>query len=215
MNDGRERAYQSWRKFLDPDDLKANLVRASVYLASYELLKSAVVENPRGFFNMAQSLVGKDSPEYKLEVIALHPKDRFHASCLWFRKMEAIDDDDVTVIENIRQHRNEIAHELPKYLADSRFAVNMQLLDSIHFMVGKIERWWIREIEMGANPDFDHVDRDSLPDSEIQGGNLIMMDLIHKISHGQDHELRQLLEVFRKVWGKDQGGSNKRAGGDA
>jgi hypothetical protein len=43
---------KDWEKFLNPDSLKANLVRASVYLASYELLKSAVVENPRGFINM-------------------------------------------------------------------------------------------------------------------------------------------------------------------
>ncbi len=210
MDSKRERACRSWEKFLDPDDLKANLVRASVYLSSYELLKRAVVENPRGFFNMGHSPIGQDSPEYKADVIALYPKDRFHASCLWFRQMQAIDDDDVTVIEQIRTHRNDIAHELPKYLADSQFAVNMQLLDSIHFMVGKIERWWIREIEMGSHSEFDHVDRDAIPDNEIQGGNMIMMDLIHKIIHGQDQELRQLLEVFRKVWEKDEVDSNNQ-----
>ena len=210
----RERAYKSWKKFLDPNDLKANLVRASVYLSSYELLKSAVVENPRGFFNMGHSPVEEDSPEYQAEVIALHPKDRFHASCLWFKKMEAIDDDDMTMIGQIRTHRNDIAHELPKYLADSRFAINMQLLDMIHVMVGKIERWWIREIEMAVNPDFYQADVESIPDNEVQSGNMIMMDLINKIIHGQDQELTQLLEVFRKVWRQEQGSSNKTTGDD-
>lgn len=211
MSADREQAYESWRKLLDPDDLKANLVRVSVYLASYELLKATVVEKPRWFLSIGHSAVGKDSPEYRTKVLALHHKDRFHASCLWFRKMEAIDDDDLKVIEQIREHRNDIAHELPKYLAESRFAVNMQLLDSIHFMVGKIERWWIRKIEMGVNPDFDDVDPDSIPDSEIRGGNSIIMDLIHKIIHGQDDELRRLLDVFGSVWEKEQGGASTPA----
>jgi hypothetical protein len=206
MDDKRDNAYQSWTKLLDPEQLKANLIRASIYLSSYELLKSAVVRNPRGFFNMGHPVPGEDSPEYKAEVVALHPRDRFHASCLWFKKMDAIDDSDVTTIEEIRTHRNDIAHELPKYLGDSRFQVNMQLLDSIHFMLSKVERWWIREIEMGVDYQHDNVDIDAIPNKEIKSGTMVMMELIHKITHGQEDELKQWLEVFRQVWDSDQGG---------
>ena len=202
MDSEREQAYRSWKKFLDPDDLKANLVRASVYLSSYELLKWVIVERPRQFFSTVHL-----QKKYKAEVIALHSKDPFHASCLWFQKMQAIDGDDATMVEEIRRHRNDIAHELPKYLTDSRFVVNMQLLDSVHFLVGKIERWWIREIEMPVNPDFDPVDVGSIPDREIQSGIMIVMDVIHKVVHGQDQELRQLLEKL-----KDSGDSGDTIG---
>lgn len=196
-------------KILNPDMLKTNLVRASVYLASYELLKSAVIDNPRGFINMGHTVPGEDGPEYEEDVVALCPKDRFHASCLWFRKMDAIDDADLSVIGQIRTHRNEIAHELPKYIGDSRHAVNMQLLDSIHFLIGKIERWWIREIEMEVNSNYDDVDRNAVPDHQIHSGRMIMMDWIHKVIHGQEDDLRRLLNFHRSLWKKDQGGSNK------
>ena len=214
MNDKRDRACRSWEKLLTPDALKANLVRASVYLASYELLKTVVVENPRRFFNMGHSPIGEDSPAYKAEVIAQYPKDRFKASCLWFQKAEAIDGEDVATLEQIRAHRNEIAHELPKYLADSQFGVNTQLLDSIYFMASKIERWWIREVEMQVNSEFDDADKDVIPDSKIQGGTTIMLDLIHKIIHGQDQELSQLLDVLRTVWKEDPEGPSKSGATD-
>lgn len=199
-------AGKDWEKFLDPDSLKTNLVRASVYLASYELLKSAIVENPRGFINMGNPDPSTDGQKYSEDVVSLNPKDRLHASCLWFHKMGAIDDADITTIKDIRNHRNEIAHELLKYIGDSRYAVNMQLLDSIHFLIGKIERWWIREIEMDVNPDYDHVDKNAIPDHEIQSGRMIMMDWIHKVIHGREDDLRQLLNYFKSQ--KDKGCSN-------
>ena len=89
----------------------------------------------------------------------------------------------------------------------------MQLLDSIHFMAGKIERWWIREVEMEVNSAFDDVDKDAIPDNRIQGGTTVMLDLIHKIIHGQDQDLSQLLDVFRTVWKKDPESPN--SGGPA
>jgi len=44
--------------------------------------------------------------------------------------------------------------------------VNMQLLDSIHSLIGRIERWWIREIEMDVDPDYDHTDKSAIPDHQ-------------------------------------------------
>lgn len=205
MDDTKHNTCRDWGKLLDPDVLKANLVRASLYLASYELLKSAVVENPRGFINMRNTDPSADGPEYREDVLFLYPKDRLHASCLWFRKMGAIDDADITIIAEIRKHRNDIAHDLPKYIGDSRHEVNMQLLDSIHFMIGKIERWWIREIETDANSDYDHVDRSAVPDDQIYSGRMIMMGLIHKVIHGQEDDLRRLLAFQRSIRRKDKG----------
>ena len=63
MDETQRDTNRDWEKLLDPDVLKANLVRASLYLASYELLKSAVIENPRGFINMGHTDPGADGPE--------------------------------------------------------------------------------------------------------------------------------------------------------
>ena len=122
--------------------------------------------------------------------------------------MGALDDSDIAIIAEIRAHRNDIAHELPKYIGDSRHEVNMQLLVSIHFLTWKIERWWIREIEMDVNPDYDHVDKSAVPDHQIHNGRMIMMDLIHKVIHGQEDDLRRLLAFQKTVCGKGKGGAN-------
>jgi len=66
---------------------------------------------------MGNAEPSEDGPEYQEHVVSLCPKDRLHASCLWFRKMGAIDDGDINTIREIRKHRNDIAHELPKYIA--------------------------------------------------------------------------------------------------
>jgi len=203
-------ASKDWEKLLDPDTLKTNLVRASVYLASYELLKAAIVQNPRGFINMVNSDPSSDGQEYRKNVVSLCPKDRLHASCLWFQKMGAIDDADIAMIKEIRSHRNDIAHELPKYIGDSKYAVNIQLLDSIHFMIGKIERWWIREIEMEVNADYDHVDKSAVPDDQIHSGRMIMMDWIHKVICGQEDDLQRLLIFHKSLQRKNQGGDSNK-----
>lgn len=208
MNMGQQAdSLRDWEKFLDPDTLKMNLIRGSVFLSSYELLKSAIVDNPHGFFNMAQTPPVSDTAEYKSEVLALNPKDRFNASCLWFKKMDAIDDADIEIIQEIRAHRNNIAHELPNFLIDSHFAVNMQLLDSIQFMLAKIERWWIREVDMPVNPDYDNVDISTIPDAEISSGRLVMMNLILSIIHGREEDLRHILAIVKRSRGNRRGHS--------
>lgn len=91
---------KSCEKFMKPEELKTNLARASAFLAAYELLKSSIVNKPRGFFILHHT--------YKTEVVSLKRKDHFRASCLWFLKLGAISEQDIRVIEDIRHHRNRL-----------------------------------------------------------------------------------------------------------
>jgi hypothetical protein len=177
---------------MKPEELKTNLARASAFLAAYELLKSSIVNKPRGFFILHHT--------YKTEVVSLKRKDRFRASCLWFLKLGAISEQDLRVIEDIRHHRNEIAHELPKYLMDAEYEVNMQLLESIAYLLGKVDRRWIREIEIPTNPDFDGKEPENIPDHEINSGSMLAIDLILKIIHGQEEEVAEMYPRFLQVW---------------
>lgn len=108
-NTPHDKTYDSWDKLLNPEKLKFNLARDSTFLAAYELLHSPVVEKPQGFFRTSGS--GAMSQEYKSEVLALHVKDVFHASCLWPPSFWNHAQEDIELIEKIRQHRNDIAHE--------------------------------------------------------------------------------------------------------
>lgn len=116
------------QKIINPATIKKNLVVASLFVTTYEILRTSIVDKPKGFLNLAQgfTLDGTEpltySAKYRKEIIDLvipeisQKKGEFHdfyASCLWFQNLEAITEDDVKDIQAIRKHRNMIAHEQP------------------------------------------------------------------------------------------------------
>src|SRR5205085_746238 len=128
MDEYRERAYRSWVKFLDPASLRANLIAASIFLAAYETLRNSVIERIRDFFadgfDVNGPLLGA---RYRNTVLALD-KSPLKASLLWLKSMGVVDDADMTRIDAIRAHRNELAHDLPKYIGTCDADIDIQLL---------------------------------------------------------------------------------------
>jgi hypothetical protein len=51
MGTSKDKAQQSWAKFLTPDVLRHNLILCSLYLAAYELLKTSVIGHLKNFFS--------------------------------------------------------------------------------------------------------------------------------------------------------------------
>lgn len=162
-------------KFLNPDRLKNNLLLASLYLSAYELLKASIIENISDFFS-TDYVDGKIVPnkQYYDEVTKTN-KDLLRASCLWLAKVGAIAIDEVEEIHQIRRHRNEIAHELPKLLGDSELNLNIDYFIRIRELLGKIELWWIKNFEIPINSSFDGIE---IADSEIHPGRVIMLDYV-------------------------------------
>ncbi|MFH1421717.1 MAG: hypothetical protein ABIH42_03255, partial [Planctomycetota bacterium] len=172
-------------------------IRASIFLATYELLKALIVNQPKDFFSAPQ----KD--RYKQEVLDLYTKDQFQASCLWFMKQNAISQDDIAEIDKIRKHRNDIAHELPMYLIDSNFQVNIGLFESIKTLITTIDRWWSRNIVIPLDPNYDGQDLSLIKDKDIYSGNMMFMDIISKIIEGKENELLNLYDYFVDKWNYD------------
>ena len=179
MGTSNDRVQQSWVKFLTPDVLRHNLILCSLYLAAYELLKTSVIDHLKSFFsNWSQN--GKQlGQDYGQHVSMLNPKDPFHASCLWMRQNGALNDDDLAQLDRIRKHRNAIAHELPSFISDVDYLVDLEQLRAIRGLIEKIERWWVREVEIPANPDYDGVE---VKDEDITPGTVIAIDLIMKLA---------------------------------
>jgi len=150
----RDDAFRSFAKMSSPVVLQQNLIVAGLYLVGYELLRGVVVDRPRGFLSGA-GIDGAPDERHADQVLALYPKDLFHASCLWFLKQGAINDADLAEIQAIRDHRNALAHELPSFIADADRELEASRLERIRSLVAKIDLWWVREIEIPVNPDFD------------------------------------------------------------
>lgn len=126
------RAAESWLKFLNPELLRTNLIAASLYLSACETLRSTIIDQVRSFFVTGFS--GTDetvSSEYTLKVITLH-KSLLKASTFWLRQMGAIDDNDVQTLDAFRRDRNEIAHDLPKFVTTNESSIDNGLFEEIY-----------------------------------------------------------------------------------
>src|SRR5687768_12192121 len=105
-------------KKLEPENIRANLVRAGLYLAGWEMLKTEVQDKVKAFY-----LIGFDengftySDDYEKRVLARH-KSRFLASVLWLVEAGALTEADADQLRALREYRNEVAHELPKMLVE-------------------------------------------------------------------------------------------------
>src|SRR6266851_5167808 len=116
--DEQEKERQSWAKFLNSDLTRHNLILGGLYLTSWELFRTVVIDTVRQFLANHPDRQSCIDSSYDTDVHYLNPRDRFHASCLWLQKMGAISDEDIARIVKIRNHRNQIAHELLAFISD-------------------------------------------------------------------------------------------------
>jgi hypothetical protein len=124
--------------------------------------------------------------------------------------MSALSDSDIALVDKIREHRNELAHELPKFLGTADAEINVQLLSEIYDLVAKIDRWWIREVEMTINPDFDGRE---VADEDIISGNMMAIHLMVRVATGDDSAA--LWEEFQRQAGSNLGPSKVEADPEA
>lgn len=106
------------RAKLAPESVMLGLVRAGCFLAAYELIKSKIVDKVHDFywngFENGRHLYNE--AEYQRQVLSRDPKSKYRASCVWLVDAHALTSEQVASLVEIRQHRDEIAHELPKLL---------------------------------------------------------------------------------------------------
>lgn len=113
----------------------------------------------------------------------------------------ALADDDLDQLREIREHRNFIAHHIPEILGSLESEVRSDLLRAISEIVRKIDLWWIREVEIPTNQNFDAVDPDEIDLGATFSMRMAILDLLLQVADGNDETLRQLYEQFKKRGG--------------
>jgi hypothetical protein len=189
---------QSWLKFLDPQSLRSNLILASIYLAAWETFEHGVIGNIESFY-----LNGFDENSFTYsegyQQAMTRDKSPFRASMLWFKDMGIVDAADMELADRPRQHRNDIAHNLPAYLAKASHNVDVALLGDLCSLLSKIDAWWIRNVEIPINSDFDYQDVDAIPDAEIKSGNMLFLSMMFNIATGDETEASELYNEFVRI----------------
>jgi len=179
----KDKQNKDWDKFLNTEEIKSNLVRASLYLFSYELLKNTIVDKIKDLYNIGfenDTLIYSEDYHEKVLNRKINGKQHiFLSSLYWLEENGAITKDDIEVIGSIREMRDKVAHQIDKLLTDSDFNLGTNLEKKIFNYIEKIERWWIREVEIPTNPDFDGKE---IPDEEIISGKVIFYTYIKSIT---------------------------------
>jgi len=129
------------------------LTYAGFVLVAYELVKSMIVAPIKAFY--ADMTFGQGMPfkSYNADVRVRH-KSEFEACLLYLRDfMEALDADDVNTIQNLREHRNELAHSLTRKLPILRLADCRALWAKVDRTLFKLSNYRAY-MEIGADPEF-------------------------------------------------------------
>jgi hypothetical protein len=186
---------QSWEEFLTPEILRNKLISASLYLAAFEMLKDSVVGRLRSFYTFGYDKNGdRIDPQYEQRVLNRN-RSTLYASLSWLAESGAIDQDDLGTFENLKECRNQIAHDMPQLvLAGSGFEYPALFPDLIA-LLQKIETWWILNVEIPTNEDFDGEEID---EAGIIPGPVMTVKMMLDIALGSEAEANAYLKALRE-----------------
>lgn len=191
----KKNVQEEWERFLTPSILRSNMIIASVYVTAFEILKNSIVERISDFFwvgwNEGEDII---DPKYKSDVLSRNRSPVF-ASLKWLKDMEAIDETDITTFSKVKDVRNKLAHEITKLLAEGLPSELPECLSDIISLLDKIEKWWIVNVEIPTNPDFDGVDID---ENEIIAGPIANLKMMIDIALGTDEKAEYYIKEFKK-----------------
>lgn len=173
---------KDWEKFLDIDGVKSNLVKSALYLVSYEMLKNSIVDKIKDFYCIG-FMDGKDiiSEDYNKKVVhrLINGKQHiFLSSLYWLEEHGAISKEEMAEIGQIREFRDTVAHNIDEIIADSEYNLDETRQKRIFELIRKIEIWWVREVDIPTEPDFDERE---IKDDEIITGKEIFHTYIQNI----------------------------------
>lgn len=98
------------------EELTRVLAYAGLVLIAFELVKSLIVKPIKNFYSNVTFGEGMPFKSYEHDVLSRH-RHEFEACVLYLQDfMEAIDSEDAQAIQALRQHRNEVAHDLANRL---------------------------------------------------------------------------------------------------
>jgi hypothetical protein len=187
---------QTWEDFLNPDVVRPVLISTSIYIAGFEALKDSIIGRIRDFFCCGFDKSGdKIDPRYQSEVLS-RSRSPVYASLDWLKEMNAIDDADIDAFDRIKRCRNDLAHRLLSMLGSEvavpDFAKSFQEMATL---LRKIEVWWIKEVEIPTNPDFDGQE---ISEDGIVPGRSIGLQLLCDIALGDETRSRFYFKEIRK-----------------
>lgn len=178
---------EQWEKLLTPAVMQEKLISASLYVTAFELLKESIIGRIRSFY-----MIGFDDngilidDKYETKVLSRN-KNPLQASLDWLAENEVIDAADRESFERIRTTRNLLAHELPAMVMGGKDYHHDERFQELVALLKKIEVWWVVNMEIPANPDFDGKEID---EEGIVPGPVLMIQMMLEVLSGNEELLK-------------------------
>lgn len=168
-----------WDKIFDAEMLRINLTSCSLFICAFEMFRDTVISRPKTFF---MDGFDKNGPitgeEYRNEVLSLD-SNPFRASLRWFKKMDALSSEDLDTIDRIRKHRNELTHEMVRFVTESEKNLDVDLYQALIEIFIRLERWWFSWFETSVQPE-------SIPDGasseDVQSSQVMLLNHMLEIA---------------------------------
>jgi hypothetical protein len=177
------------------------LISAGLFLVAHETLIDTVKQRPLSFFADCWTDQGpQPSARYFKEVRALDPKnknDPMRGSIAWLRKMDIISEDDEKIIHRLNDVRNEVAHEMIKMIGGTKYPEFAEHFAPLMTLINKIEKWWIINVEISTDPDFDGNEID---EASIVTGPAWILHMLAEVALGDGDDAWALHREFNELW---------------
>ena len=163
------------------------LLMASLVLTAFELLKQSVTLAPRLLDREEEGPDGRFTTGFvdgKLRTTAqfrslvapyvdLKHADNLLEGARWLAGMGALEQEEVLEISDLRDYRNEIAHELASFVFDADRAIDPRRCARLVELLGKVERWRVR-IDLEAQGRV-------CDEKEMQTGPIMLIDMLRRV----------------------------------
>ncbi len=137
-------------------------------------MKAMIVGPIKAFYTDTTFGQGMPFKTYDEDVRALH-KNEFEACLLYLRDfMEAVNDADVNTIQELRNHRNDLAHDLVRRLPILRVGEHQSLWERVDRTLFKLSNYRTR-MEIGADPEFQALGIDW---ETVTGGEYLLFEKV-------------------------------------
>ena len=163
---------------LTNEELTGVLAYAGLILVAFELVRSLIVKPIKAFYWHMTFAEGGPFKSYEEDVLLRH-KNEFEACLLYLCDfMKAIDSNDILVIQELRKHRNDLAHNIARKLQVEDIERDVVLLERVNKTLFKLSNYRTY-MEIGADPEFQNkgIDWESVKGHEY----VIFEEVLNKI----------------------------------
>lgn len=149
------------------------------------------MDDVRGFYTNGFDESGPTvGSEYQTDVLSKN-RSPLYASLQWLRENDAIDDGDLITFEKLKSTRNQLAHQLFSVVTGQIESAHETQFTDLVTLLRKIGVWWVVNVEIPTNPDFDGQEID---EAGIVPGAVLSLQMLIEVASGNT----ELLERWRK-----------------